>query len=100
VDGIIAMMETAPEITGPINLGNPGEFTMRELAEMVQSIIGSSVEIVNLPLPQDDPRQRQPIIDNAKKHLAWEPKVQLRDGLTKTIAYFDDLLRTMPNLSR
>jgi UDP-glucuronate decarboxylase len=93
VNGIIAMMDTGPEITGPINLGNPGEFTMRELAEMVQSIIGSSVEIVNLPLPQDDPRQRQPIIDNARQQLGWEPKVHLRDGLTKTIAYFDDLLK-------
>ena len=92
VNGIIAMMATGADITGPINLGNPGEFTMRELAEMVQEIIGSSVEIVNLPLPQDDPRQRQPIIDNAKQQLGWEPKVHLRDGLTKTIAYFDDLL--------
>jgi UDP-glucuronate decarboxylase len=91
---MIAMMDTSADVTGPVNLGNPGEFTMRELAEMVQEIVGSSVEIVHLPLPQDDPRQRQPIIDMAKRHLDWEPKVHLRDGLTKTIAYFDDLLKS------
>jgi UDP-glucuronate decarboxylase len=94
VSGLMAMMATDKDVTGPINLGNPGEFTMRELAEMVQNIIGSSVEIVNLPLPQDDPRQRQPIIDNAKQQLGWEPKVALREGLTKTIAYFDELLKS------
>jgi UDP-glucuronate decarboxylase len=94
VSGLMAMMATDKDVTGPINLGNPGEFTMRELAEMVQNIIGSSVEIVNLPLPQDDPRQRQPIIDNAKQQLGWEPKIALRDGLTKTIAYFDELLKS------
>lgn len=93
VRGIMTMMDTDKAVTGPINLGNPGEFTMRELAEMVQDIVGSSVEIVNLPLPQDDPRQRQPVIDKAKEHLGWEPKVALREGLTKTIAYFEDLLK-------
>jgi UDP-glucuronate decarboxylase len=93
VRGLISMMATEKEVTGPINLGNPGEFTMRELAEMVQDIIGSSVEIMNLPLPQDDPRQRQPVIDNAKQQLGWEPKIALREGLTKTIAYFDELLK-------
>jgi UDP-glucuronate decarboxylase len=93
VRGLMAMMATDKGVTGPVNLGNPGEFTMRELAEMVQDIIGSSVEIVNLPLPQDDPRQRQPVIENAKQQLGWEPKVALREGLTKTIAYFDELLK-------
>ena len=93
VTGMIAMMDTNADVTGPINLGNPGEFTMRELAEMVQTIIGSSVEIVHLPLPQDDPRQRQPVIDVAKQQLGWEPNVHLLDGLTKTIAYFDNLLK-------
>jgi UDP-glucuronate decarboxylase len=93
VDGMIATMATGPEFTGPVNVGNPGEFTMKELAEMVQDVIGSSVQIEYLPLPQDDPRQRKPDIALAKKELGWEPKVKLRDGLVKTISYFENILK-------
>jgi len=92
VDGLVRMMESADGITGPINLGNPGEFTIKELAETVIDLTGSKSKMVNKPLPQDDPRQRQPDIGRAKAQLGWEPKVALRDGLTKTIAYFDQLL--------
>lgn len=93
VDGIVRMMATPGEVTGPINLGNPGEFSMRELAEIIQELVGSSVRIEHLPLPQDDPKQRKPVIDQAQDKLGWTPKVPLRDGLAKTIAYFDELLR-------
>jgi UDP-glucuronate decarboxylase len=86
-------MESPDGITGPINLGNPGEFTIKELAENVIDLTGSKSKMVNRPLPQDDPRQRQPDISLAKKELDWEPTIALRDGLTKTIAYFDDLLK-------
>jgi UDP-glucuronate decarboxylase len=93
VDGLIRLMESPDGITGPINLGNPGEFTIKELAENVIDLTGSKSKMVNRPLPQDDPRQRQPDISLAKKELDWEPTIALRDGLTKTIAYFDDLLK-------
>jgi UDP-glucuronate decarboxylase len=92
VEGILKMMETPQGVTGPVNLGNPGEFTIRELAELVREIVGSSVEIIHKPLPQDDPRQRQPDITVAKSTLGWEPKVPLREGLKRTISYFDALL--------
>ena len=75
-------------VTGPINLGNPGEFTMRELAELVIDLTGSNSEIVYRPLPQDDPMQRRPDITLAQSHLGWEPRVPLREGLARTIAYF------------
>ncbi len=88
VTGLIAMMETDRSVTGPVNLGNPGEFTMIELAEMVRELVGSSVELVHRPLPQDDPRQRQPDITRAQEWLGWEPRVALRDGLAPTIDYF------------
>ena len=88
IDGFIRLMESPAELTGPINLGNPVEFTMRELAELVLSETGSSSAIVTLPLPQDDPRQRKPDIRLAKERLAWSPKVPLREGLKPTIAYF------------
>ena len=81
-------MESPANLTGPINLGNPVEFTMRELAELVLSETGSSSAIVTRPLPQDDPRQRKPDITLAKERLAWSPKVPLREGLKPTIAYF------------
>ena len=87
VEGIIRMM-TAPTIIGPVNLGNPDEFTIRELAELVIELTGSKSKIVERPLPVDDPTRRQPDITLAKKHLEWEPKVKLREGLTKTIAWF------------
>ena len=93
VDGLIQLMESRDGVTGPINLGNPGEFTIRELAEHVVELTGSRSKLVNKPLPQDDPRQRQPDITRAKSQLNWAPSIELRDGLTKTIAYFDDLLQ-------
>jgi UDP-glucuronate decarboxylase len=89
VEGMLRMMDTETGFTGPINLGNPGEFTMLELAEKVISLVGSKSKLTFLPLPQDDPRQRKPIIDLAKKKLGgWEPQVKLEDGLKETIAYF------------
>jgi UDP-glucuronate decarboxylase len=92
VRGLRALMDSADSVTGPINIGNPGEFTIRQLAEQVIDLTGSSSKLVFRPLPQDDPKQRKPNIDKAQEILGWEPKVQLRDGLTKTIAYFDGLL--------
>ena len=93
VDGLIRLMESREGVTGPINLGNPGEFTIRELAEHVLDLTGSNSKLVNKPLPQDDPRQRQPDITRAKSQLNWGPTVALREGLEKTITYFDDLLK-------
>lgn len=93
VDGLLRLMDSKDDVTGPINLGNPGEFTIRELAEIVIELTGSRSTIVEMPLPQDDPRQRQPDISYAKKTLDWSPTTELRIGLGKTIAYFDDLLR-------
>jgi UDP-glucuronate decarboxylase len=86
-------MDTDDRVTGPINLGNPTEFTMRELAEAVIDITGSKSPLEHRPLPVDDPRQRQPVITLAERELGWVPKVALREGLTRTIAYFDGLLR-------
>lgn len=93
VVGLVGMMTTSSDVTGPINLGNPKEFTMRQLAELVLELTGSKSKIVHKPLPQDDPKQRQPNIDVAKRVLAWEPNVQLEQGLVKTIEYFDELLK-------
>ncbi|MGC6499436.1 MAG: UDP-glucuronic acid decarboxylase family protein [Henriciella sp.] len=95
VDGLIALMDSPEGVTGPINLGNPGEFTIKELAEQVIDLTGSTSNMVHKPLPQDDPRQRQPDISRAADQLNWAPKVALRDGLRKTIAYFDGLLARM-----
>ena len=83
-------MESPAALTGPINLGNPVEFTMLELAEMVLTETGSSSPLVRQPLPQDDPKQRRPDITRARKLLGWEPKVKLEDGLRQTIDYFRD----------
>jgi UDP-glucuronate decarboxylase len=88
VAGLIALMETGPDVTGPINIGNPNEFTVRELAEKVIQLTGSSSKIVEEPLPQDDPKQRQPDILKAKRDLGWEPTVELEEGLAETIHYF------------
>ena len=88
VAGLIALMETGPKITGPINIGNPNEFTVRELAEQVIRLTNANSEIIEAPLPQDDPKQRQPDITKAKRDLKWEPSVQLEQGLVKTIDYF------------
>ena len=82
------MNADADDIHLPINMGNPGEFTMKELAEEVGKATGKNVRIKNLPLPEDDPKQRKPNIEKAKRLLGWEPKVQLADGLKKTVAYF------------
>jgi UDP-glucuronate decarboxylase len=92
VEGFLRLMETPDEITGPVNLGNPVEFTILQLAQEVIALTGSSAKIVNRPLPVDDPRQRCPDISRAQEVLAWVPRVQLREGLVKTIAYFEQLL--------
>ena len=89
VAALIGLMETPPEVTGPINLGNPTECSVRDLAELVIELTGSASQIVQRPLPQDDPRRRQPDIGLARKTLDWEPRTSLRDGLSRTIAYFD-----------
>ncbi|MFN0114146.1 MAG: UDP-glucuronic acid decarboxylase family protein [Paracoccaceae bacterium] len=94
VEGLIRLMDTGDAVTGPMNLGNPVEMTIRELAEEVIQLTGSRSKLVNLALPADDPTQRQPDIAFARRELGWEPKVRLRDGLTQTIAYFDGLLKS------
>ena len=89
VAGMIRMMATEDDFVGPVNIGNPGEFTMLELAEMVIRLTGSKSKITFQPLPQDDPKQRRPDITLAKEKLQWEPKVKLEDGLRKVIEYFE-----------
>jgi len=93
IDVFVRFMNSPNDFTGPVNIGNPHEFTMRELAEKVVSLTGSSSTIEYMPLPQDDPTQRKPDISLAKKVLDWEPSIQLEDGLKKTIEYFDSQLR-------
>ncbi len=93
IDGMIKLMNSDKNITGPINIGNPAEFTILELAEKVIELTNSKSKIVYKPLPQDDPMQRKPVIDLAKEKLGWEPKVQLEEGLKKTIEYFDRLIK-------
>ncbi|MAT35415.1 MAG: NAD-dependent dehydratase [Ponticaulis sp.] len=92
VDGFLRLMD-AEDFIGPVNIGNPGEFTIRELAEIVIELTGSRSKIVERPLPQDDPKQRQPDISLAQEKLGWAPKIPLREGLLPTIAYFDQLLK-------
>ncbi len=92
IEGMIRLMDTGDDVTGPINVGNPGEFTMIELAETVLRLTKSKSKLVRLPLPADDPKQRKPDITRARNTLGWEPKVNLEDGLKETIAYFRDLL--------
>jgi UDP-glucuronate decarboxylase len=92
IDGMVRLMESPAEFTGPVNLGNPTEFTMRELADLVLEQTGASSRMITLPLPQDDPKQRQPDITLAKERLGWEPTVALRDGLMPTVAYFRSLV--------
>ena len=92
VEGMIRMMNSEDEFTGPVNIGNPGEFTMLELAEKVIEFTGSKSKIVFQPLPQDDPKMRRPDITLAKSKLDWEPKVKLDEGLMKTIEYFKTTL--------
>jgi UDP-glucuronate decarboxylase len=92
IDGLIRLMETADEVVGPVNLGNPEQFTIRELAEMVVEITGSASKIIHRALPSDDPQQRKPDISKAQELLDWQPTVPLGDGLRRTIAYFEELL--------
>lgn len=92
VDGLMRLMNTDDSVTGPINIGNPGEFTIRQLAEKVLALTGSSASIAFKPLPSDDPTQRRPVIDQARSLLGWEPKVALEQGLPATIEYFRKLL--------
>jgi len=92
IEGFVRLMNSPAEVTGPINLGNPGEFTIRELAELTIDMTGSKSKLTFQSLPQDDPKQRRPDITLAEKHLGWQPKKPLREGLQQTIAYFDRLL--------
>ena len=90
IDGLIRMMNAPDKFIGPVNIGNPNEFSIRELASQVISLTGSTSKIVYLPLPEDDPLQRRPNIDLAKEQLGWEPKIQLKEGLERTIEYFKE----------
>jgi UDP-glucuronate decarboxylase len=99
VEGFLRLAESPDEITGPINLGNPGEFTIRELAETVLELTGSRSKLTFRPLPQDDPRQRRPDITKARDLLDWTPTIPLRDGLERTIAYFRDTIAASRVLS-
>jgi len=92
IDGFIRLMATPPEFTGPVNLGNPVEFTIRQLAEQVLSLVGGSSELVEQSLPADDPKQRQPDISLAREYLSWEPKISLDQGLPRSIEYFKALI--------
>ena len=94
VEGFLRLMDTGPEVTGPVNIGNPSEFTMRELAELVLKLTGAKSGLRHLPLPPDDPRQRQPDIKMARERLGWEPRVALEQGLQRTIDYFRTLAPT------
>ena len=93
VDAFIRLMNTEDDFIGPVNLGNPGEFTIRELAEKALQMTGSSSKLINMPLPQDDPTQRQPDITLAKEKLGWEPVIKLDEGLAKTIDYFKSVVK-------
>jgi UDP-glucuronate decarboxylase len=92
IDGLTRLMTTNDGVTGPINIGNPREFTIKELATLTVDMIGTRTRIVHRPLPENDPRQRQPDISLAKKQLGWEPRTELAEGLARTIAYFEKLL--------
>lgn len=94
INAFIGLMNSKDDFTGPVNLGNPGEFTIRELAEKVIEMTGSSSKLINKPLPLDDPKQRQPDISVAKREFDWQPAIKLDEGLKDTIAYFDDLLKS------
>jgi UDP-glucuronate decarboxylase len=99
VEGLIRLMDTPDDVTGPVNIGNPHEITVRELAERVITLCGDAVPLEKRPLPQDDPTRRCPDISLARRLLGWEPTVPLEDGLRRTVAYFDTLLRTPPTAS-
>ena len=93
IEGMVRLMNSRDGFTGPVNIGNPGEFTIKELAEIVIDLTGTKSKLVYRDLPSDDPVQRKPNIDRAKKELGWEPHVMLREGLEKTIIYFDQILK-------
>ena len=93
IDGLVRLMGSPDEVVGPINIGNPVEFSMLQLAKFVRELTGSRSRIVHRPLPQDDPRQRQPDISKAQELLGWKPVTPLKEGLVKTVAYFEALLR-------
>jgi UDP-glucuronate decarboxylase len=95
IEAMMAMMDTENDVTGPVNIGNPGEFTIRQLAEMVIELTNSKSKLVFQPLPSDDPKQRRPDISKARSILHWEPKTPLRDGLKKTIRYFAELQKEL-----
>ena len=92
IEGMVRMMDSRDGFTGPVNLGNPGEFTMKQLAELVLSATGSKSGIVYRELPSDDPTQRKPVIDLAMKELGWKPTIKLEDGLKRTIEYFKTII--------
>lgn len=92
IEGFVALMESPDDVLGPVNLGNPTEFTILELAQKVIELTNSSSRLVNRPLPADDPMQRQPVIDQAREQLGWQPEIQLEAGLKKTIEYFERTL--------
>ena len=94
VDGLIKLMNSSADVTGPMNLGNPGEFTILELAKKIIELVGSKSKIVHKKLPQDDPKQRKPDISLAQRKLGWAPKVDIETGLKKTVTYFEELLMT------
>ena len=100
VDGLVRLMESAPGVTGPINLGNPQEFTIAELARLVIELSRSRSRIVHRPLPSDDPRQRRPDITRARHLLDWQPVIRLREGLLRTITYFEERLTERPQRLR
>lgn len=93
IEGFVRLMATGDDVTGPMNLGNPVEFTIKQLAEIVIEMVGSGAKLIYQPLPSDDPKQRQPDISFAKETLGWNPAIVLRDGLEKTIDYFDEFLK-------
>jgi UDP-glucuronate decarboxylase len=92
IEGFLRLMATDSTVTGPVNLGNPNEFTIRQLADVIRDVVGNDVPIVELPLPKDDPKQRKPDITLARNLINWEPTIQLRQGIEATVAYFDQLL--------
>ncbi len=96
IDGFLALMDSGDDVIGPVNLGNPGEFTILDLAERVIALTGSQSRIVHRALPEDDPRQRRPDITLAQSALGWTPSVSLEDGLKRTVPYFEDLLASLP----
>ena len=100
IDGMMRLMATGDDVTGPVNVGNPGEFTILQLAENVIELTNSKSKIIRMPLPSDDPKQRKPDISKAKELLNWQPVTPLREGLKKTIEYFDDLLKSDPEFCK